>query len=133
FDLARQIARDRGARVIVLHVVPPPNARTEEVVIGNPLAGFGAIDPYVRIDTQVEKGDPADVILRLAEQTKCDLIVMGTHGRTGLSHWFTGHVAAKVVQGAACPVLTVRWPFPEETMDHPSTNGSEQAARARRS
>src|SRR5262249_21144998 len=83
FDLACQIARDRGARVVALHVVPPPNRHHAEVVVGNPLAGLREIAPDVPIDTRVEKGDPAGVILRTAEEIKCDLIVMGTHGRTG--------------------------------------------------
>jgi hypothetical protein len=43
------------------------------------------------------------------------------------------HVADKVVRRAACPVLTLRWPFPEEGTPHPSTNGSEKAAATRRS
>jgi nucleotide-binding universal stress UspA family protein len=133
FDLACQIARDRGARVVVLHVVPPPSLQATEVVIGNPLAGFSEIAPDVRIETRLEKGDPAAVILRMAEQMKCDLIVMGTHGRTGPTHWLTGHVADKVVQRAACPVLTMRWPFPEQATTHPSTNEREKAAPARQS
>jgi nucleotide-binding universal stress UspA family protein len=119
FDLACQIARDRGARVVALHVVPPPNRHSSEVVIGDPLAGFRKIAPDVPIDTRVEKGDPAGVILKTAEELKCDLIVMGTHGRTGLRHRLTGHVADEVAQKAACPVLTMRCPFPEKGLRHP--------------
>jgi nucleotide-binding universal stress UspA family protein len=114
FDLACQIARDRGARIVALHVVPPPNQHSAEVVIGDPLAGLHELAPDVPIDTRVEKGDPANVILRTAQEVKCDLIVMGTHGRTGLSHRLTGHVADEVAQRAACAVLTMRCPFPEE-------------------
>jgi nucleotide-binding universal stress UspA family protein len=117
FDLACEIARDRGARVVALHVVPPPNRHFAEVVFGNPLAGLHEIAPDVPIDTRVEKGDPAGVILRTAEETKCDLIVMGTHGRTG--HWLTGRVADEVVERAGCPVLTMRCPFPEQGPSHP--------------
>jgi nucleotide-binding universal stress UspA family protein len=114
FDLACQIARDRGARVVVLHVVPPPNWRSTEVVIGNPLTDFREIAPDVPIDTRVETGDPAGVILRTAGELRCDLIVMGAHGRDGLSRWLTGHVVDEVVQRAACAVLTMRCPFPEQ-------------------
>jgi nucleotide-binding universal stress UspA family protein len=114
FDMACQIARDRGARVVVLHVVPPANRHSTEVVIGNPLAGFHEIARDVSIETRVEKDDPASAILRTAEDTKCDLIVMGTHGRTGLIHWLTGHVVDQVVQRAACAVLSMRSPFPEQ-------------------
>ena len=119
FDLACQIARDRGARIVALHVVPPPSRHSTEVALGNPLAGLREIAPDVSIDTRVEKGDPADVILRMAEEVKCDLIVMGTHGRTGLSHWLTGHVVDEVVQRAACTVLTMRSPFPEQKRPNP--------------
>jgi nucleotide-binding universal stress UspA family protein len=119
FDVASQIARDRGARVVVLHVVPPPDRHSTEVVIGNLLAGFREIAPDLPIDTRIEKGDPAEVILRVAEEIKCDIIVMGTHGRTGLSHWLTGHVVDQVVQRAACAVLTLRSPFPEQRRPNP--------------
>src|SRR5262245_11747072 len=114
FDLACQIARDRGARVVVLHVVPPPRRHSTEVVIGNPLAGFREIAPDVPIDTRVEQGDPAGVILRTAEEMKCDFIVMGTHGRDGLGRWLTGHVVDEVVKRATCAVLTLRRPFPRK-------------------
>jgi universal stress protein A len=119
FDLACEIARARGARLVVLHVVPPPNRHATEVVIGDPLAGFRGLAPDVPIETRVEQGDPAGVILRTAEEMKCDLIVMATHGRTGLSTWLTGHVVDEVVQRAACAVLTMRSPFPELRRPHP--------------
>jgi nucleotide-binding universal stress UspA family protein len=119
FDLACQIARDSGARIIALHVVPPPNQHHAEVVVGNPLTGLREICPDVSIDTRVEKGDPTGVILRVAQEIKCDLIVMGSHGRTGLTHWLTGHVIDDVVQRAACPVLTLRYPFPESSSTIP--------------
>ena len=110
FDLACQIARDRGARVVVLHVVPPPNRHSTEVVVGNPLAGFREIAPDLPIDTRVEKGDPADVILRTAVEVKCDIIFMGTHGRTGLERLLMGSVAEKVMREANCSVLVVKLP-----------------------
>lgn len=57
---------------------------------------------------RVAPGDPADTIVRVAHELKADLIVMGTHGRTGLPHILLGSVAEKVVRRASCPVLTVR-------------------------
>ena len=54
-----------------------------------------------------ELGTPMDIIRR-AEEDKSDLIVMGTHGRTGLPHIVLGSVAERVVRHAPCPVLTVR-------------------------
>jgi nucleotide-binding universal stress UspA family protein len=53
-------------------------------------------------------GRPADAIVRFAQEHHVDLIVMATHGRTGLKHVLLGSVAEKVVQLAPCPVLTVR-------------------------
>ena len=56
----------------------------------------------------VETGDAAAIILDLAEREGVDLIVMATHGRTGVSRWVYGSVAEKVLQAAPCPVLLVR-------------------------
>jgi K+-sensing histidine kinase KdpD len=64
----------------------------------------------------VETSDqPADAITGYAKQAEIDLIVMGTHGRHGISHLLVGSVAERVVRTASCPVLTVK---------HPSTNSS---------
>ena len=57
----------------------------------------------------VAVGHPADAIVRVALEGSVDLIVMGTHGRTGLQHVLLGSVAEKVVRLAPCPVLTVRY------------------------
>jgi nucleotide-binding universal stress UspA family protein len=53
-------------------------------------------------------GDPLRTIVEHAARQNSDLIVMGTHGRTGLTHMFLGSVAERVVREAPCPVLTVR-------------------------
>jgi nucleotide-binding universal stress UspA family protein len=54
------------------------------------------------------EGMPADAINRAARSKRADVIVIGTHGRTGLARLFMGSVAERVVGGAPCPVLTVR-------------------------
>ena len=59
---------------------------------------------HVRVAT----GDPADAIVRMAQEIGADLIIMGTHGRTGLPHILLGSVAEKVVRHAFCPVLTIK-------------------------
>ena len=56
----------------------------------------------------VAAGPPAETIVHVARERGADLIVMGTHGRTGLSHMLLGSVAEKVVRLAPCPVLTVK-------------------------
>jgi nucleotide-binding universal stress UspA family protein len=63
---------------------------------------------YENVHGRLETGDPAQQIVTIAGREHYDLIVMGTHGRTGLSHLWTGSVAERVVRTAACPVLTVR-------------------------
>jgi nucleotide-binding universal stress UspA family protein len=63
-----------------------------------------------RITVEVEHGEEVPTILAAAERDGVDLIVMGTHGRTGLAHVALGSVTERVVRHAACPVLTVRRP-----------------------
>src|SRR5262249_10169380 len=58
--------------------------------------------------TEVRVGSPVNEIEEFAKEIRADLIVMGTHGRTGLSHLFLGSVAERIVRHAPCPVLTVR-------------------------
>jgi universal stress protein A len=60
-------------------------------------------------DVEVSTGKTADAILRTAQDQNVDLIVMGTHGRTGLSHTLFGSVAEAVMHHAKCPVLMVRY------------------------
>lgn len=60
-------------------------------------------------EAEVARGQPADAIVRFAQERDIDLIVMGTHGRSGLQHVFLGSVAEKVVRQAPCPVLIVRY------------------------
>lgn len=62
----------------------------------------------VRVRSIFTEGLPGDEILRAARRARADLIVMGTHGRTGLSRAFMGSVADRVVRESRCPVLTVR-------------------------
>jgi nucleotide-binding universal stress UspA family protein len=63
------------------------------------------------VEHRLEEGEPAAQILRVAKETKAGLIVMGTHGRTGLERILLGSVAEKVLRKAVCPVLTVRIPI----------------------
>ena len=62
----------------------------------------------VRVRTLLMEGTPHEQIIRAARSKRADLIVIGTHGRTGLAKLFLGSVAGRVVSTAACPVLTVR-------------------------
>ena len=62
----------------------------------------------VRAQSLVLEGVPHEQITRAARSRRVDLVVLGTHGRTGLAKFFLGSVAGRVVSTAACPVLTVR-------------------------
>jgi nucleotide-binding universal stress UspA family protein len=64
----------------------------------------------VPIESRAMLGDPFAVICHVAEEEQADLIVLGSHGRTGLSHVFLGSVAERVVRHAPCPVLVARLP-----------------------
>ncbi len=64
--------------------------------------------PSLEIHEAIKLGDPGDGIIDYASQHDIDLIVMSTHGRSGLSRWMYGSVAQKVLRGADVPVLLVR-------------------------
>jgi nucleotide-binding universal stress UspA family protein len=62
----------------------------------------------IRVEHHLREGDPATEILALAQEIGCDLIVIGTHGRTGVGRLLMGSVAEAVLRRAPCPVLTVK-------------------------
>ena len=66
--------------------------------------------PNMPIEYRLQGGFPADAILDSAKTLPCDLIVMGTHGRRGISHTISGSVAEAVLRKAGCPVIAVRGP-----------------------
>jgi Universal stress protein family len=72
--------------------------------------------PSVQFKTLLEKGDAAERILDAAKTDQSDLIVMGTHGRTGLGRLLMGSVAEQVLRGATCAVLTVKTPLSEAVL-----------------
>jgi nucleotide-binding universal stress UspA family protein len=123
FKLACALARDYAACLLVVHVVPTPLAVYVEGMVAEPLTEFRdevhaqlcalrPDDPAVRPEYFTLEGDPTHEILQFAQDHACDLIVLGTHGRTGLGRLLMGSVAEGVVRRAACPVLTVKTPFP---------------------
>jgi nucleotide-binding universal stress UspA family protein len=84
------------------------NSLIEEATTTLNEAAAPLIASGVQVETVVLKGAPADAILAYAEETKCDMIVMSTHGRTGLARLVFGSVAESVLHRATCPVLLVR-------------------------
>jgi nucleotide-binding universal stress UspA family protein len=122
FRLACSLARDYGARLSVVHVALPPTiVYGEGVVPPEPqdwldlarekLARLLPPDPKIAVDHRLIEGDVVDEILRTAADTGSDVIVMGTHGRTGLGRFLMGSVAEQVVRKAPCPVVTVKTPL----------------------
>ena len=133
FDYACELARDSDARLVVLHAFGPavPIA-AEGVILSADLDELRALarreldairprDPAVRVERVVREGPSTRTILAAAEEFGADLIVMGTHGRTGFRRLVLGSVTEEVLRQAPCPVLTVKAPVaaerPAETAD----------------
>lgn len=126
-DYALSLAKALGASVEVLHAyeipafVPPESvvvlgeveaslAQHAEREAKQQLAAFLAEHAAGELPWRVQLGPPALAVLERLEAGDVDLVVMGTHGRTGLSRWVMGSTAEKVLRGTPCPVLTVRTP-----------------------
>jgi nucleotide-binding universal stress UspA family protein len=121
FRLAHALARDYQARLVVLHVLPPPavtygQTLTERAVESERqtaqelMRRLEVPDSKVPVEHRLEEGDPAGVILEVAKQLRCDLIIMGTHGRSGVARLLMGSVAEDVSRKAGCPVITMKVP-----------------------
>jgi len=119
-DVALKVAQQNDAKLYLLNVAPVPGGA----------AGFQPVplDPYpylekdrqqqlaklarekipgsVRYETLVINGDPAERVLEASRALEADLIVMGSHGRKGLSRIVLGSVAERVVRESSTPVLT---------------------------
>ena len=123
-DYAVEQARAFAASLVLAHAHTPPMIYAPEGVMLTPLwdepelraqlaDSLAKLAAEVRergiaeVSTQLLDGTPWQEIVRAAAEDKCDLIVMGTHGRGGLKHLFLGSVAERVVRKAPCPVLTV--------------------------
>ena len=127
-DYAIALAQKLQARVTLLHVIQPPLIAGAdmgvwpsptfvvelEAAITSDMEGYLArvTDAGLTGEIVVIHGNPSQEILDTARQRQVDLIVMGTHGRTGLPHALLGSVAERVVRSAPCPVLVTRHPAP---------------------
>ena len=132
-EYARDLARQFGSSIDLVHVFDDPFA-------SGAFIGDGTVMMPVELREALEKqareqlaarheshaaglpgssmvlllGPPARQIVERAKEDAADLIVMGTHGRSGLGHLLIGSVAERVVRTAACPVLTTRPPAVEQ-------------------
>jgi nucleotide-binding universal stress UspA family protein len=126
FAQAIQLARTNRAELTVVHVFSPvvqymgegyalPQVY-EQLLASTQAQARKQLDKLlarakregVRAKSVLVEGVPHDRIVRAARSTRADLLVLGTHGHTGLARFFLGSVAARVVATAPCPVLTVR-------------------------
>jgi nucleotide-binding universal stress UspA family protein len=101
--VAVQTARALHARLHLLHVFAPGEIEVTELLAH----AAATAPPDVPVTVAATGGDAAQEILRYAMRHSIDLIVVGTHGRTGLSRALLGSVAERVLRGARCPVLVV--------------------------
>jgi universal stress protein A len=121
FEVACALARDGGGRVVVLHVersplaslggfagVPPLPSEYDRQTVEEQLHAVQPSQPGIPVEYRLEYGDPEEGILKAAQEIGADVIVMGTHGRTGLRRLLMGSIAEHVMRKAPCPVLTVR-------------------------
>ena len=125
-EAAADLARRHGGALTLLHVreplpaaggkgfVPPPGlTEAESVEIGRQLERWRAEAARMsggEVRAEAATGAPASEIVRRAREKPFDLVVVGTHGRTGLRRLMLGSVAERVVREAPCPVLVVRPP-----------------------
>jgi nucleotide-binding universal stress UspA family protein len=116
---AEALAKQRHAKLVILHVEEPPLAYGGgELYYGLPepsserimkmLEDVQPSDASVEFTHKLTMGDPATEIVRIAEEEKAGMIVLGTHGRTGMSRLLMGSVAEGVVRRSPCPVIVYR-------------------------
>jgi nucleotide-binding universal stress UspA family protein len=125
FARALELGKQPRTKLFLLHVLMPPSQ-----FLGNRLPSsylelearaqrdaarrIAAMMTKVRkagiknVESKLGTGAPAEQIIRQARRWRVDLIVMGTHGRSGVGRAFMGSVAERVLQRASCPVITVR-------------------------
>lgn len=118
---AAGLARDMGARLLIVHVEEPPLAygggemyygvpEPDHTAVQKMLGKIKPATPGVNYEHHLLVGNPADEIVGFADDEKADMIVMGTHGRSGLRRMLMGSVAEAVVRRANCPVFTFKQP-----------------------
>jgi universal stress protein A len=144
-DYAIDFARHHQAEIILIHVIEPlnyalPRYLPEPTVLledqrreaSMQLAEFEAkvLKRYPHCRSEVHFGVVYQVIVDVARKLGVDLIIIATHGRTGLAHLLMGSVAEKVLRMAACPVLSVRTLSPPASHARPERHPRKKQSRA---
>jgi nucleotide-binding universal stress UspA family protein len=117
-EMATSLARDRHAKLLIVHVEEPLMTYAGEFYYGIEAPNCEAVnrmltevlptDQAVGYEHRLLHGSPAKSIVDLAAREHVEMIVMPTHGRTGVARMLMGSVAEEVVRKAKCPVLTVK-------------------------
>jgi universal stress protein A len=110
-EMVQKIALETGAAVYLLYVVPGSSLPTDlEKVARDNLRGIAQkwLADQIAHEIVVSSGKPAAGIVNAQQTLAVDLIVMATHGRTGVDHSRLGSVAEQVIRLSSCPVVTVR-------------------------
>jgi nucleotide-binding universal stress UspA family protein len=124
-DHAVSLARDYQAKLILLYVIQdisiaewyiPSSISVTDLVEDMQKSAWREMDKWAaevsakvkEVEKEVVRGVPFVEIIKTAKDKSADLLVIGTHGRTGIDHMLFGSTAEKVVRKAPCPVLTVR-------------------------
>lgn len=113
-EYAEELARQFSAKLVLLHATGTASIPAEVGQIDHEAAERALVRSVERLRDRglaarglLRAGAPAEEILNTAESERASLIVMGTHGRSGIVRVLMGSVAELVVRGAPCPVLTV--------------------------
>jgi nucleotide-binding universal stress UspA family protein len=140
FRYACDLALDYDAKLVVVFAQGPviPMGAEGVVLSADPaelravgekqLNGIRPTNPAVRIERVYRDGPATGEILATAAEAKADLIVMGTHGRTGIGRLVLGSVAEEVLRKAPCPVLTVKATAPAKATK-PASKATAAASR----
>lgn len=141
-DYAIDLAREHGSEVVLVHAVEPlaygigrwsePTKLLEEwqANAAQELAEVEkrVLQHYPKCRSEIHFGIVHEVVADLVRKLKADLIVVSTHGRTGLDHMIMGSVAEKLVRYSPCPVLTVRAKLkPQRSRERRSGRGAKRA------
>jgi len=144
FRVAHALAKAIGAEVVLFHVALPPAVVSEggtcltRVDGGEPVNLWGRFqglvqaDPNVQVKHEVVVADRlgARHILEILDKLGCDLIVMGTHGRSWLKDFLFGSLTEEVVRLARCPVMVVKSPAHKALTPDPKVAQKAEAAHA---
>ena len=125
-EYAASLAKEQGARLLIVHVQELPRVYAGDMYYGiaepsseelmSMLRDVKPADHRVSVEYRLLSGDPAEAVVRLSDEEDVDMIVVGSHGRTGFSRALMGSVAESIVRKAHCPVVVCKQRIPRRTI-----------------